>query len=90
MWVVMTDSLGNFRGRWRAYPVTGNAKAFQAAADAFDLNIYNGSDCQVASRYFIATDSELNATIWRVETAKPNGDYTQTLTLSEYSDAIYP
>lgn len=90
MWVVMTDSIGNFRGRWRAYPVTGNAKAFQAAADAFDLNIYNGSDCQVASRYFIATDSELNSSIWRVETAKPNGDYTQTLTLSEYSDAIYP
>lgn len=90
MWVVMTDSLGNFRGRWRAYPVTGNAKAFQSAADAFDLNIYNGSDCQVASRYFIATDTELNSSIWRVETAKPNGDYTQTLTLSEYSDAIYP
>ncbi|PLO62713.1 phage tail protein, partial [Klebsiella pneumoniae] len=21
MWVVMTDSLGNYRGRWRAYPV---------------------------------------------------------------------
>ncbi|WPR78633.1 host specificity factor TipJ family phage tail protein [Klebsiella aerogenes] len=90
MWVVMTDSLGNFRGRWRAYPVSGTAKAFQAAADAFDLNIYNGADCQVASRYFIATDSELNSTIWRVETAKPNGDYTQTLTLSEYSDSIYP
>ncbi|MCU6424306.1 host specificity factor TipJ family phage tail protein [Klebsiella aerogenes] len=90
MWVVMTDSQGNFRGRWRAYPVTGNAKAFQTAADAFDLNIYNGADCQVASRYFIATDSELNSTIWRVETAKPNGDYTQTLTLSEYSDSIYP
>lgn len=90
MWVVMTDNLGNFRGRWRAYPVTGNAKAFRSAADAFDLNIYNGSDCQVASRYFIATDSELNSSIWRVETAKPNGDYTQTLTLSEYSDAIYP
>ncbi|EIV6705558.1 TPA: host specificity factor TipJ family phage tail protein [Klebsiella aerogenes] len=90
MWVVMTDSLGNFRGRWRAYPVSGTAKAFQAAADAFDLNIYNGADCQVASRYFIATESELNSTIWRVETAKPNGDYTQTLTLSEYSDSIYP
>lgn len=90
MWVVMTDSLGNFRGRWRAYPVSGTTKAFQAAADAFDLNIYNGADCQVASRYFIATDSELNSTIWRVETAKPNGDYTQTITLSEYSDSIYP
>jgi hypothetical protein len=45
---------------------------------------------QNASRYFIATDTELNSTIWRVETAKPNGDDTQTLTLSEYSDSIYP
>lgn len=90
MWVVMTDSLGNYRGRWRAYPVTGRPKAFQAAADAFDLNIYDRTTVQNASRYFIATDTELNSTIWRVETAKPNGDDTQTLTLSEYSDSIYP
>ena len=41
MWVVMTDSLGNYRGRWRAYPVSGKPKAFQAAADTFDLNIYD-------------------------------------------------
>ena len=66
MWVVMTDSLGNYRGRWRAYPVSGQPKAFQA------------------------TDSELNATIWRVDSAKPNGDDTQTLSLTEYSDSIYP
>jgi hypothetical protein len=26
MWVVMTDSLGNYRGRWRAYPVSGKPK----------------------------------------------------------------
>lgn len=90
MWVVMTDSLGNYRGRWRAYPVNGKPKAFQAAADAFDLNIYDRTNVQNASRYFIATNTELNATIWRVETAKPNGDDTQTLTLSEYSDSIYP
>lgn len=90
MWVVMTDSLGNYRGRWRAYPVTGKPKAFQAAADAFDLNIYDRTTVQNASRYFIATSTELNSTIWRVETAKPNGDDTQTLTLSEYSDSIYP
>lgn len=90
MWVVMTDSLGNYRGRWRAYPVTGIPKAFQAAADAFDLNIYDRTTVQNASRYFIATSTELNSTIWRVETAKPNGDETQTLTLSEYSDSIYP
>lgn len=90
MWVVMTDNLGNYRGRWRAYPVDGKAKAFQAAADAFDLNIYDRSTVQNPSRYFIATDSELNSTIWRVDSAKPNGDDTQTLSLTEYSDSIYP
>lgn len=90
MWVVMTDSLGNYRGRWRAYPVSGKPKAFQAAADTFDLNIYDRSTVQNPSRYFIATDSELNSTIWRVDSAKPNGDDTQTLSLTEYSDSIYP
>jgi hypothetical protein len=90
MWVVMTDSLGNYRGRWRAYPVTDNSSAFEAAAGAFDLNIYDGKNVQSPSRYFIATDSELNSTIWRVDSAKPNGDETQTLSLTEYSDSIYP
>ena len=90
MWVVMTDSLGNYRGRWRAYPVTDNRSAFQSAAVAFDLNIYDGKNVQSPSRYFIATDSELNSTIWRVDSAKPNGDETQTLSLTEYSDSIYP
>ncbi|STT63225.1 Uncharacterised protein [Klebsiella pneumoniae] len=89
MWVVMTDSLGNYRGRWRAYPVSGKAQAFQAAADTFDLNIYDRNTVQNPSRYFIATDSELNSTIWRVDSAKPNGDDTQTLSLTEYSDSIY-
>ena len=71
MWVVMTDSLGNYRGRWRAYPVSGKARAFQAAADTFDTAIYDRSTVQNPSRYFIATDSELNSTIWRVDSAKP-------------------
>ncbi|MGO2251693.1 MAG: host specificity factor TipJ family phage tail protein [Raoultella ornithinolytica] len=89
MWVVMTDSQGNYRGRWRAYPVDGVSRAFQAAADGFDINIYDGVSVQSPSRYFIATDSELNSTLWRVDSAKPNGDETQTLSLTEYSAAIY-
>ncbi|MBE0094500.1 MoaD/ThiS family protein [Raoultella planticola] len=56
----------------------------------FTKKVLSGITVQNASRYFIATDTELNSTIWRVETAKPNGDDTQTLTLSEYSDSIYP
>lgn len=90
MWVVMTDSMGNYRGRWRALPVDGNAKAFTAEADAFDINIYDGTSVQSPSRYFISTDTELNSSIWRVDTARPNGDETQTLSLTEYSDLIYP
>lgn len=90
MWVVMTDSAGDYRGRWRAYPVDGSPRAFTAAADAFDINVYDGVNVQSPSRYFIATDSELNSTLWRVESSKPNGDETQTLSLSEYSDEIYP
>lgn len=90
MWVVMTDSAGDYRGRWRAYPVDGSPRAFTAAADAFDINVYDGVNVQSPSRYFIATDTELNSTLWRVESAKPNGDETQTLSLSEYADEIYP
>lgn len=89
MWVVMTDSLGNFHGRYRAYAVSGNPKAFTAAAEAFELNIYDGSRVQTPSRYFLASSSELNSTLWRVETSKPNGDDTQTLSLVEYTDDIY-
>lgn len=90
LWAVVTDSEGNYRGRYRAYAVDGNTKAFQADFPAFDINIYDGKYCQHPSRYFVATDSELNSTLWRVDTAKPNGDETQTLSLTEYSDAIYP
>jgi len=90
MYVVMTDSLGNYKGRYAATAVEGYPKAFVANAEQFDLNIYNGSTVQVASRYFIASESELNSTIWRVDTATPNGDDTQTLSLTEYSDEIYP
>nr|WP_318382384.1 host specificity factor TipJ family phage tail protein [uncultured Enterobacter sp.] len=89
MWVVMTDSLGNYHGRYRAYPVDGNPFSFTANADAFDLNIYDGKRVQTPSRYFIADDADLNSTLWRVESSKPNGDDTQTISLSEYSDDIY-
>lgn len=90
LWAIVTDSEGNYRGRYRAYAVDGNTKAFQADFPAFDINIYDGKYCQHPSRYFVATDSELNSALWRVDTAKPNGDETQTLSLTEYSDAIYP
>lgn len=89
MWVVVTDSDGGYRGRYRAHPVQNTPKAFQADAEAFDINIYDGKRVQTPSRYFISSADELNATLWRVEAAKPNGDDTQTLSLSEYSEDIY-
>ncbi|MBS0854936.1 MULTISPECIES: host specificity factor TipJ family phage tail protein [unclassified Tatumella] len=89
LFVVMTDSDGAFRGRWQCLPVEENPKAFSASADQFVLNIYDGRYIQSPSRYFIASDSDLNATLWRVDSAKPNGDDTQTLTLTEYSPDIY-
>ncbi|GAA0517177.1 host specificity factor TipJ family phage tail protein [Tatumella terrea] len=89
LYVVMTDSEGGYRGRWECSPVDGNPRSFSAAADTFDLNIYDGNYIQSPSRYFIATDSDLNATMWRVDSAKPNGDNTQTLTLTEYSPDLY-
>lgn len=89
MYVVMTDSSGNYQGRWECTSVDGNSKAFYSDADQFDINIWNGSTIQSPSRYFIASADDLNATLWRVTSAKPNGDETQTLTLSEYSELIY-
>lgn len=89
MWVVMTDSLGNFHGRYRAYPVTGNKQAFTSAAEAFELNIYDGKKVQTPSRYFMSSNADLNSTIWRVESSKSNGDDTQTLSLVEYTEEIY-
>lgn len=69
--------------------MNGNQKAFTAAAEAFELNIYDGRTVQTPSRYFISSSEELNSTIWRVESSKPNGDDTQTLSLVEYTDDIY-
>lgn len=89
MYVVMTDSDGKYRGRWECNAVPGNANSFTASADQFAINIYNGSTIQSPSRYFIASNDELNSTLWRVSSAKPNGDDTQTLTLTEYSEQIY-
>lgn len=89
MWAVITDSLGNYHGRYRAYPVNDNSRAFIADAEWFDINIYDGRMVQTPSRYYIASSSELNSTLWRVESSKPNGDDTQTLSLVEYSSEIY-
>ncbi|MCW5087852.1 hypothetical protein M8B65_21320, partial [Enterobacter hormaechei subsp. xiangfangensis] len=53
------------------------------------LNIWNGDTVQLPSRYLIATVEELDSQLWTVNSIKPNTDNTVSLTVAEYSDAIY-
>ena len=90
MFVTVTDSLGRTSAR---YPATARADTrfgFTAALPAIALNIWDGYEVQSPSRYVIATQEEMDATLWRVDEKKPNSDGTTAFTLSEYSDLIYP
>ncbi len=89
MYVLVTDSLGNPTLR---YPATARADTkygFTAAIPDISLNIWNGDTVQLPSRYIIATVEELDSQLWTVNSIKPNADNTVSLTVSEYSDAIY-
>ena len=89
MFVTVTDSLGRTSAR---YPATSRADTrfgFTAALPVIALNIWDGYEVQSPSRYVIATQEEMDATLWRVDEKKPNADGTTAFTLSEYSDLIY-
>lgn len=89
MYVLVTDSLGNPTLR---YPATARADTkygFTAAIPNIQLNIWNGDTVQLPSRYLIATVDELDSQLWTVNSIKPNTDNTVSLTVAEYSDAIY-
>ena len=43
----------------------------------------------VKRAYLIATVEELDSQLWTVNSIKPNTDNTVSLTVAEYSDAIY-
>ena len=89
MYVLVTDSLGNPTLR---YPATSRADTkygFTAAIPDIQLNIWNGDTIQLPSRYLIATVEELDSQLWTVNSIKPNTDNTVSLTVAEYSDAIY-
>lgn len=90
MFVTVTDQIGSTSAR---YPATARADTrfgFTAELPAITLNLYDGYDVQSPSRYVIATQEELDATLWKVEEKKPNSDGTTSFSLSEYSDLIYP
>jgi len=90
MWVSVTDCIGNPTVRVRAYQRPETAFGFTAALPNVPLNIFDGYDVQSPSRYVIATQEELNSTLWTISEKKPNADGTTSLTLAEYSDLIYP
>ncbi|EEZ0873638.1 host specificity factor TipJ family phage tail protein [Escherichia coli] len=89
MYVLVTDSLGKPTLR---YPATARADTkygFTTAIPDIQLNIWNGDTVQLPSRYLIATVEELDNQLWTVNSIKPNTDNTVSLTVAEYSEAIY-
>ena len=89
MYVLVTDSLGNPTLRYLAMARADTKYGFTAAIPDIQLNIWNGDSVQLPSRYLIATGEELNSQLWTVNSIKPNTDNTVSLTVAEYSDAIY-
>lgn len=90
MYVLVTDENGDTTARYQASARSDTAFGFIAALPNVSLNIFDGVDVQSPSRYVIATVEELNATQWTVTEKQPNTDGTTALTLTEYSDLIYP
>ncbi|MFP2310026.1 phage tail protein, partial [Citrobacter braakii] len=89
MSVLVTDRLGNPTLRYSAMPRSDTKYGFTAAIPNIQLNIWNGDTVQLPSRYLIATVAELDSQLWTVNSIKPNSDNTVSLTVAEYSDAIY-
>ncbi|HDR2474788.1 TPA: MoaD/ThiS family protein [Enterobacter soli] len=89
MYVLVTDSLGNPTLRYLATARNDTRYGFTAAVPGIQLNIWNGDTVQLPSRYLIATVEELDSQLWTVNSIKPNTDNTVSLTVAEYSDAIY-
>lgn len=89
MYVLVTDSLGNPTPRYPATARSDTKYGFTAAIPGIQLNIWNGDTVQLPSRYLIATVEELDSQLWTVNSIKPNTDNTVSLTVAEYSDAIY-
>ncbi|WP_029392964.1 hypothetical protein [Escherichia coli] len=90
MYVQVTDSMGATTARYPASARTDTAFGFTAAIPDISLNFYDGFDVQSPSRYVIATSEELDAGQWTITAKQPDGQGGTAITLSEYSDLIYP
>lgn len=89
MFVVVTDRNGNPTDRYPATPVNGNKKAFSATIPAIDLALWDGVNVQSPSRYAIASQEELDRTLWTVTAKQPGVDGSTGVTVSEYSHDMY-
>ena len=87
--MLVTANLGNPTLRYPATARSDTKYGFTAAVPVIQLNIWNGDTVQLPSRYLIATVEELDSQLWKVGTIKPNSDNTVSLSVAEYSDAIY-
>jgi len=87
--VVITDSIGKPTQLTKANARNDTRFGFSADLPQVPLNIWNGSDIQLPSRFIICSNEEHKSALWRVAGIKPNSDGTTSLTLSEYSDDIY-
>lgn len=89
MYVIVTDRLGNPTARYLASPVSDNRKAFSAEIPDIDLALWDGVDVQSPSRYAIASQEELDRTLWTITAKQPGADGTFGVTVAEYQDAMY-
>lgn len=89
MFVVVTDKNGTPTDRYPVTAVPGNKKAFSAAIPSIDLALWDGVDVQSPSRYAIASQEELDRTLWTVTAKQPSVDGSTGVTVSEYSHEMY-
>lgn len=89
MFVVVTDKNGTPTARYPATAIPGNKKAFNAAIPSFDLALWDGVDVQNPSRYAIASQEELDRTLWTVTAKQPGVDGSTGVTVSEYNHDMY-
>lgn len=87
MFVCITDHLGNTTERFKATPRIDTAYGFIADIPDIQLNIYDGMNVQLPSRYVISNIIEMDSMRWIVSDKKPNSDGTYSITASEYFSA---
>lgn len=94
MYVTVTDYLGKPTVKVRAYPAPNNQFGFTGPVPNVELNLWDGDETQSPSRYIIATQQEIDSTLWIVTEKSPSGDTdgdreSAKLMLVEYNEEMY-